>query len=195
MKSQIIKIYRDRRGGFLVEVKGYPIPSGVKVYPQDVDEFAQEMSVSFDGIRPVQIIEAFSKAEEYGEAYFQVLANTPDTVIYTIQNSFSSIKEDKVMRKENVIEIKEEVSIVQEDGTRVILEKGDKVQVLKEGFDSNPRLVNYFTKENMMLSNVIGSIMDAYFHSLQNGYAKNRQLVSHLQEAYNQALDIELSGM
>ena len=38
------------------------------------------------------------------------------------------------MKKVNVIEIKEEVSIIQEDGTKVVLEKGDKIQVLKEGY-------------------------------------------------------------
>lgn len=34
--------------------------------------------------------------------------------------------------KQNIIEIQEEVSIIQEDGTKIILEKGDKVEILNE---------------------------------------------------------------
>lgn len=39
------------------------------------------------------------------------------------------------MEESQVIEIKEEVSIVQEDGSKIILEKGDKVEVINEASD------------------------------------------------------------
>ncbi|MFW6225411.1 MAG: hypothetical protein ACOC3V_00465 [bacterium] len=49
------------------------------------------------------------------------------------------MKKEKVMKKENVIEIQEEVKISQKD-TIIILEKGDKIKILNE-YNNNKEIV------------------------------------------------------
>ena len=74
------------------------------------------------------------------------------------------------MKKENsnVIEINEEVEIAQEDGSKVILEKGDKIQLQEATFgqmDYQPGRVNIDTTGNISVS-ISGTRKDGSYVSM-----------------------------
>lgn len=70
------------------------------------------------------------------------------------------------MKKENqnIIEIQEEVSIAQEDGTKVILEKGDKVEVLEQkastiDLSSLINILSSVNKQEKSVSQLLNKLM------------------------------------
>ena len=78
-----------------------------------------------------------------------------------------NINEEKKMKK--IIEIQEEVSIIQEDGTKVILEKGDKVEILSEVID------DYVT--DYSLDKPHGETWELNIRKVKNGYMVNRVIL------------------